>query len=196
MSEYSQFVEREAATRAARPQQSTILSTGLDRIVRGTMLQLQRTAGNQAVHNLVRHYTSRGHGSVASTDALQRTLAAIAQGPLHRKAVKSGTNAESVAGPEGGQVGGALANRIQAKRGSGAPLATRNRTLMETFFGADFGDVGIHTDVVQQRGMGSGGPLTVGLADDGGEQADWTTVSALGPDHTSGEHACRVAPAL
>jgi|DewCreStandDraft_2_1066082.scaffolds.fasta_scaffold00246_41 hypothetical protein len=49
-------------------------------------------------------------------------------------------------GLEGGPLSEELASRIQAKRGSGAPLDSSTRTTMESAFGASFEDVRVHTD--------------------------------------------------
>jgi hypothetical protein len=49
-------------------------------------------------------------------------------------------------GLEGGPLSEELASRIQAKRGSGAPLDSSTRATMENAFGASFEDVRVHTD--------------------------------------------------
>lgn len=49
-------------------------------------------------------------------------------------------------GLEGGPLSDDLASRIQAKRGSGAPLDTSTRTAMESAFGTSFEDVRVHAD--------------------------------------------------
>ncbi len=49
-------------------------------------------------------------------------------------------------GLEGGPLSQELASRIQAKRGSGAPLDTSTRTAMESAFGTSFEDVRVHAD--------------------------------------------------
>ena len=53
---------------------------------------------------------------------------------------------EPQVGPEGGNLPADLTNRIQGKRGGGAPLEPAVQNTMETSFDHDFADVRVHAD--------------------------------------------------
>lgn len=52
----------------------------------------------------------------------------------------------SAGGGHGGRQGEPLAARLESARGKGSPMDSGTRDLMESGFGADFGQVRIHTD--------------------------------------------------
>ncbi|HEX5414889.1 MAG TPA: DUF4157 domain-containing protein [Chloroflexota bacterium] len=51
-----------------------------------------------------------------------------------------------VVGPEGGDLDNGVSSAIQSRRGGGSPLDDSTRESMESGFGANFGNVRVHTD--------------------------------------------------
>ena len=146
---------------------------------------------------------------------------------------------EPQVGPEGGNLPPALADRIGARRGGGAPLEPSMRRTMETGFGQPFADVHVHADgeadalnrsvsaraftlgsdiflgrgatstrpqgddalmahelthVVQQRGMGRGGPMTVDPVDAPGEREASTIAREVGTGNAISAHMQPTTP--
>jgi len=119
--------------------------------------RLHQTAGNRAVGLLLRQHALAqaaaarlpSHATLAALQAQARPVVP-APAPMRRAATTAATTAaeggERPIGPEGGPVPAPLAERIEAKRGGGAPLAGETRAHMEGALGADFGGVRVHAD--------------------------------------------------
>ncbi len=119
--------------------------------------RLHQTAGNRAVGLLLRQHAlaqvaAARLPSNATLAALQAQARPVvpAPAPMRRAATaaaaEGGAPAPGPIGPEGGPAPAPLAERIEAKRGGGAPLAGETRARMEGALGADFGGVRVHAD--------------------------------------------------
>lgn len=118
---------------------------GGDRPAAHPLLQLQRQLGNRRFAGMLqRAAVEDDELQMARADHVQR-----AGGPEEEELVQ-GARADHVqraeVGLAGGQLSGDASARINQQRGAGAPLDGGARAHMEQTFGADLGDVRIHTD--------------------------------------------------
>jgi len=122
--------------RASRPRLPTPSGpTGLA----ASLLDLQRTAGNQAVATLLREPRPRLQAQLRSGqpgDASEREAYSVA---------------DSVAGPAAPRVPTGFTAQLAGLRGSGAPLSPALRGFFEPRFGNDFGAVRLHTGALAER---------------------------------------------
>ncbi len=151
--------ERDATREAVKPPEQPMLPRFAGAGDTAALFaQLQQTAGNQAVGLLLRQQAQAASaaGQLPTTPALvalqaratRRAMAAPAApapvAPVAPPAEQAAPTAPI--GPEGGPLPAALAERIEAKRGDGAPLDTGTRAAMEGPLGADLTGVRVHTD--------------------------------------------------
>ena len=88
------------------------------------LLQLQRQLGNRRFAGMLQRAATDDELQMARADHVQRAEVGLA----------------------GGQLSGGASAQINQRRGAGAPLDGGARAHMEQTFGADLGDVRIHTD--------------------------------------------------
>ncbi|MDQ2830212.1 MAG: DUF4157 domain-containing protein [Chloroflexota bacterium] len=136
----------------------------------GMLAHLQRSAGNAAVSSLLRQYTVQREADDEELQMKRDTAAATLQregvddeeelqmkrddGALQREGddeeelqmKRAGDGVHGPVGLEGGPLHSSIAERIQARRGSGSPLDSGVRTTMEKALNTDFSRVNVHTD--------------------------------------------------
>jgi hypothetical protein len=116
---------------------------GGDRPAAHPLLQLQRQLGNRRFAGMLqRAAVEDDELQMARADRVQR--AAVEDDELQMARADHVQRAE--VGLAGGQLSGDASARINQQRGAGAPLDGGARAHMEQTFGADLGDVRIHTD--------------------------------------------------
>ncbi|MEX1020859.1 MAG: DUF4157 domain-containing protein [Litorilinea sp.] len=140
----------------------------------GDILALQRSAGNQAVVQLLGrtsapHPVQRNSLTVGpANDRFEQEADRIAQAVVDNPGTQN-TNDESRGngvvqrqtagiGPEGGRVDTALASRLRQTQNAGAALPVSVRRAIEPKLGAELGSVKVHTDsaaVQLSRAMGA-----------------------------------------
>jgi hypothetical protein len=124
------------------------------------LVQLQRQIGNAQIARMLAQRDEGEEEEVqAKHDPLQREESEEEElqakhAPLQREegeeeevqAKHEGAAPTPEVGLEGGPISDGLSARINSKRGGGATLDAGTRAEMEAGFGADFGDVRVHTD--------------------------------------------------
>ena len=121
----------------------------------GDVAALQRTAGNQAVHDLLQRHAATDSGSLLRVgpvgDRYERQADRVAEqvsrgvsraAPAHSPAASS---VQRMGGSTGAPMTPALSQSIRATRG-GQPLDEGVRARMEQQFGSSFADVRIHAN--------------------------------------------------
>jgi hypothetical protein len=134
------------------------------------LLAMQHVAGNRATTRLIQTKLMVGPAGDRYEQEADRVAEQVLSGPVPQRSedakgvggqlpVQRQEDEEEVqtkpSAPSGGsrsgeaggfQVGGPIEGRLAANKGSGSPLPEETRSYMEERFGADFGQVRLHTD--------------------------------------------------
>jgi hypothetical protein len=148
--------ELERATAMRRPPPSGARAASSARTACG-LLDLQRTAGNRAVHRLSTRAVIQPKLDVGPAgDRFEREADQVADEVMrfHSAVVTDVADdtkvarslVDGVVGLEGGPLDADTEGAIQRRRGQGAPLPSALRSSMEGSFGADFSSVRVHAD--------------------------------------------------
>ncbi len=111
-------------------------------------LQLQRTLGNHSVQRLIQPKLTVGAAGDRYEQEADRVADQVVRSaepkPVARK--KDGTGIQRKSNKEGFEAGPEVEQQITSLQGGGSPLPDQVRRYMEPRFGADFGQVRLHTD--------------------------------------------------